>query len=477
MNTSKIKEASFLRLAGIVSGLLLMLPTIYPSFVFLQLVAFIPIFYVGAKKSSKLTSLAIAGLYMGLTYTLPQMVILKLPMIVTLILLVYLTLVMIVMSCICGFLLKRGNPIFASFAVASFLVVMEFVNISIIPIWGTAQSIMRPWSYYPELIQFTSLVGIVGVIFVVGSLQALIVAAIIKVKNLRSLAIAAMCVVAVVFGLNVLVQQKQPVQELTVAAVGWSSGDFPSADYPQTSQGFVELFAKPVADAASQGAKVLVSPEMGFCFSEYDKPEWINRFRSLAIEYDIMLMVGYFDATNEKNQMMFISPSDEFVPEYSKTYLVPYESCQKGNGELKTIEFDGIKVGGMICQDDNFTQFSREYGREKVSLIAVPTLDWESVKETHLQNSIHRAIESRYAIIRGTLNGISAIISPSGKVLSSHDHLVDGAAFITAKVPLYKYASLFSVAGYWFAAVCGFFVVVFIWLTKQPKPKRDGCSE
>ena len=158
---------------------------------------------------------------------------------------------------------------------------------------------------------------------------------------------------------------------------------------------------------------------------------------------------------------MCIRDRGEVLSEYTKTYLTVFEDYRKGDGRLRIIEADGVQVGGMICQDDNFTRFSREYGRRRVGVVVVPTLDWRTVKGAHLQSSIHRAIESRYAIVRAAQNGISAIISPKGEVLASYDHFEEGPGAIAAEVGVYSSRTVFSVVGHWPVVVSFVFLVVY----------------
>jgi len=159
---------------------------------------------------------------------------------------------------------------------------------------------------------------------------------------------------------------------------------------------------------------------------------------------------------------MYITPDERIEPEYTKTYLTPFEDSNKGNGQLRTFDLEGVSVGGMICQDDNFTSLSREYGRSQTAIVTVPTLDWEPVRGVHLQSSIHCAIESRYAIVRAAQNGISAIISPTGVVLARRDHYLEGSGYIMAETSLYKSRTFFSVAGNWLIALTLIFLIISI---------------
>jgi apolipoprotein N-acyltransferase len=92
-------------------------------------------------------------------------------------------------------------------------------------------------------------------------------------------------------------------------------------------------------------------------------------------------------------------------------------------------------IGAMICQDDNFTDLARGYGRDQVPIVAVPTQDWREVAPYHLENSRFRAVENRYTVVRAAVNGTSAIVSPSGRVLARRDHFVDGDGLVVARLP------------------------------------------
>jgi apolipoprotein N-acyltransferase len=150
--------------------------------------------------------------------------------------------------------------------------------------------------------------------------------------------------------------------------------------------------------------------------------------------------------------------------------LTPFEDYLKGTGQPIVVVIDGVSVGVMICQDDNYTDISRRYGMQPTAVLAIPTNDWITIRNAHLQNTIHRAIESRFAIVRAASNGISAIISPKGQVLAIKDHCIDGPGLIVADVPIYEQRTIFSRFGHWFVAVCGAFlgghVLRALWKTR-----------
>ena len=436
------------RLTGAASGLLLAIPHFWPLAAPLQLVALLPVLYLSARPRTTRRQILIAGGYMGILYVMPQAVLLRMPAWITAVLLLEMTILMTVFACCCRRFLA-GSTVAGALAVGASLVVLDWVNITAVPIWSTAQSIVRPWSRYPSLISFVCVTGLTGIAFLLGTLQGLFIN-IMGCPKRRHCSICAAVLIVLVFGAaNLIVRYPNTAGEIKVAAIGWTDGG--SGDSADTSSpaGFDSLYAGPIAKAAEQGARLIVSPELGFYCGAGTREKWLERFRGVASRHNIFLAIGYFNGAHQENRLLFIGPDGQLLGEYAKTHLTPFEDFRKGDGEPVIINIDGIRVGAMICQDDNFTDISRRYGRKGVSMVVVPTLDWSTVKGAHLQSSIHRAIESRYAVVRAGINGISAIISPTGEVLEKMDHLEKGPGIIIADVPLYSGRTLFSIAGHW----------------------------
>jgi apolipoprotein N-acyltransferase len=445
----KIREQDRLcRIAGAFGGLLLGIPNMYPALAPLQAIALIPVFYLAASGKVRSRGMLVAGLYMGLAYTLPQLFALRLPLQMSALLMCWLVIIMIAAVWTCGKLIV-GPDVLGAFIVGAMLVVLDWVNFTAVGIWGTAQSLVRPWSRYPELIQFVSLTGITGVVFILGAIQALFVKFIVFPQLRGRLIVAVAGVILILSAVNGIIYSRRPAGRIKAASIGWTTDNTAECGDVYSTRGFDMLIASPVVQAAQKGARFIVCPELALQVSDANRKQWLEKLSQITRSHNVFLAVGYLDLTKNENRAMFVAPSGEVIGEYTKTYLTVFENFNKGNGRLVQVDVDGFAAGAMICQDDNFTRFSREYGRGKVSLVAVPTLDWRQVKDAHLQNSIWRAIESQYAVVRAAMNGISAIVSPDGKILAMKDHFKEGPGFIVAETPLYSGCSLFSYLGHW----------------------------
>lgn len=434
------------RLAGAAGGLLLAAGQFWGPACVLQLVALVPLMVL-VLRDRRIGPAALAGFYMGIAYTLPQMVYLLMPVPVTVILLVWMTLLLTALCIAVAIFLPR-HPILGPLAVGAVWYILDWLNFTAVPIWGMAQSFARSWTAVPFAIQFIALTGISGVLFAVGTLQGLTAFAINSRPDRRPILIAGSLLLVLAM-INTFIWFQKPADTLKVAAAGWVFDDRTSELNPNAPHGFEAWFADPARYAASQGARIFSTGEMGFYIADHEWDERIEQFAAIAKENDLWLIVGYFNVTEFENRLFFMSPEGVIVHEYTKVHLIPFEPGQKGNGDLKTVEVDGLTIGAMVCQDDNLSVLTRHYGKVKAAVVFSPTEDWSTVKNAHLQAVRARAIENNYGIARGCVGGISAIISPRGEIIASHDHYKNGPGVVIADVPVRKTKTPFARFGHW----------------------------
>ena len=456
------------RLAGVVGGLLLVAGQFWGPACLLQIVALLPLMML-VLKDRRIGPAALCGFYMGIAYTIPQMVYLRMPVPVTVALLVWMTILLVLLCIAIAYFLPKhfiGGPL----AVGAVWYILDWVNFTAIPIWGLAQAFGRSWTAYPFAIQFISITGISGVLFVIGTLGGLVAHAISsrsdRVRPCHPSIIAIICTLLVLVIINTFIWIQKPINSLRIAAAGWVFDDRSGDINPNEPKGFEELFAKPAREATAQGARIFTTGEMGFYIAKHEWIERIEQFAAIAKENNLWLIIGYFNVSDDENRVFFMSPEGKIAHEYTKTYLTPFEPGQKGNGDLKTVEVDGLTIGAMICQDDNFSKLTRYYGKIKADVVLCPTADWWTIKNAHLQAVRGRAIESNYGIARGAACGISAIISPRGEILGKYDHYNSGPGFVIADVQVYKNKTLFTRFGYWPGLIIALCCIVAVRMKK-----------
>ena len=467
------------RLAGVIGGLLLASGQFWGPACLLQIVALLPLMML-ILKDRRIGPAALCGFYMGTAYTIPQMAYLLMPTLVTAILWVWITLLLVLLCIAIAYYLPK-HPVLGPLTVGAAWYILDWVNYTAIPIWGMAQSFARSWTAYPFAIQFISITGISGVLSVIAALQGSVAHLImLRGKHNRGAAFNPLppsavafklwrdksgqapfaggeffasvtigTIVLMVAGVNMAIWFQRPTGTITVAAAGWVFDDRSSEIDPHKDEGFEKLFAEPAREAAAKGARIFTTGEMGFYIAKHEWGEWMNRFSVVAQDNNLWLVVGYFNIDIDENRLFFMSPEGQIIHEYTKTHLTPFEPGHKGNGYLKTIRVDGLTIGAMICQDDNFSKRTRHYGNLKADLVLCPTADWWTIKDAHLQAIRARAIECNYGIVRGAACGVSAVISPRGQVLAKRDHYSDGPGYVIGDIPVYRNKTFFSRFGYW----------------------------
>lgn len=457
------RRLSLLGLAA-VSGLLLFLADHPVHAWYLQAVALIPLLVALAREARSSVDALLAGLATGLVNLVPLAVVLEFPLLMAAGLGLYLTLIWVLLALGCFWTLRRGPAPVGALAAGAVAVLLEWLDFHAVPVWGTAQSFVRVWSAAPRAIQMVELGGMLLLVFVLVAGQALAARIIVSPRGRGTHALTLGLLLAAVALHAGLVWPRRADGTLRVGAVGWTSRDLPAGP-PSV---VLETLYRPLAlKALGRGARLVVSPEVGFRLGAEERQAILAKLARIARDHGAMLAVGYFDLARDDNRIAFIDGAGRLAGEYVKMHLIPtVERYRAGSGALVKLEGPRFApapgrppgravVGGMICQDDNFTDLARGYGRLGAQVVAVPTNDWRQVKDYHLENSIFRAVESRYGVVRAASSGVSAIIAPSGELLARSDHFHDGPRAIVADLPLRSStATLYARWGDWPALAC-----------------------
>jgi len=125
----------------------------------------------------------------------------------------------------------------------------------------------------------------------------------------------------------------------------------------------------------------------------------------------------------DKNHLV---PFGEYVP--LKEYLgflgkvVPFPKGFSPGSELKVMKINGWRLGVLICYEDAFPELVRGYLVQPTPadfLVNISNDGWfkgSHQLDQHLDICTFRAVEFRVGIVRSVNSGISAIISPTGRL-------------------------------------------------------------
>ena len=162
-------------------------------------------------------------------------------------------------------------------------------------------------------------------------------------------------------------------------------------------------------------------------------------------------------------------PLKQFFPFIGKI-VAGTDDFLPGKG-FDPIESDGHRIGVLICYEAIFPESARAYKRKRADLLVNITNDaWfgtSSAPFQHLSMSVFRAVENRLFLIRAANTGISAIIDPTGKILSQTN--LFERTVLKGEVKYIDEKTFYAAYGDLFVYLCGIALIVYYIILKRRK--------
>lgn len=207
-----------------------------------------------------------------------------------------------------------------------------------------------------------------------------------------------------------------------------------------------EIMDKYLFLTGKSSSQLVIWPETALPFVYGLDSEWSERFKSSLSEKPFAVITGFVGVGYDENKAGFTNSAGLFIRgelkgRYDKIHLVPfgeYVPLKKvlffvnklveaagdflSGQETKVLEFDGVKIGTLICYEAIFPEISKDYKQKGVNLLVNITNDaWfgkSSAPYQHLAMSRFRAIENEIYLVRVANTGVSCVITPWGEELS-----------------------------------------------------------
>ena len=393
-------------------------------------------------------------------------------------------------ECIRGVSSKRFPPIGALFAAALWAIFEWTQTLGWVGVpWGRLSIGQTEWRIG---VQSASLLGSCFVTFVIVGVNFLFAYAVLYAPKRKHLALAAagLFIANTVFGAVACLAYRDEGDPIRIAVVQGNISSQEKWDILLRDRTF-EVYEKYTAQAAEQGATIVVWPESAMPYNIEDTP-YVEKFICrLSAENNVTVLVGAF--TNNKdgvelNSIVAALPDGSLHKTvYSKRHLVPFgefvpmrsvievlipplteismlsEDLAPGEG-AQIITLDGANIGALICFDSIYDELARDSAISGADIITVSTNDsWfldSAALNMHNAQAKLRAIENGRYVVRSANTGISSIITPTGEVIDSLGALTEGQ--ITAEVYANKGHTLYTYVGNLFVYLCIIFMITWI---------------
>lgn len=232
-----------------------------------------------------------------------------------------------------------------------------------------------------------------------------------------------------------------------------------------------------IRKAASKGVNMLV----GVAALDYDEDGYqLIKNRAWLVGPDGTL--GGYDKTH-------LVPFGEYIPLADVLPFMKWAFMQGVFGAIgnyspgprrANLSLDGVPFGVLICFESIFPYQARERASNGARFLVVTTNDaWfgqSSAPEQHLWQASMRAVETRLPLLRAANNGISAHISPSGRVLArSAQNEVAALAWPLGLMEPDK-PTFFVRHGYYLAPLCGFLAAARLLSALGAKIRQRAAS-
>lgn len=194
------------------------------------------------------------------------------------------------------------------------------------------------------------------------------------------------------------------------------------------------------SDAESETPKLVIFPEspMNFAYeTDIASRDFANGF---AGSKGVWLLLNSAEPDRETgkffNSAVLVSPEGREAAQYDKIHLLPFGEAVPwplegvlpafvGNfaygRQANLVPVGSARAGIMICFESHFSDLSRKYAASGADALIELTNDGylgpTPVLRQHLANAVFRAAETGLPMFRVTNVGITAFISPAGKVL------------------------------------------------------------
>lgn len=286
--------------------------------------------------------------------------------------------------------------------------------------------------------QIAALAGTAGLVFLLALVPAVLALAV--VRGWRAARVPAACTLVLVaagftYGsLRVTAAPSEPGTRVGLAVIDDFMGPRTPAVY---NEGIWAQYERHVETLARQGARIVVLPEKIAVLPPADAEAVARRLSMLARRTGVWLAagMGIDDGRGKRNVAWLFAPDGRLDATYQKQRLAPPERdfIPGTASDVRTI--GTVRYGLAICKDMHFGALGRAYRTGGAQVMLVPSWDFDEDGEYAARLSALRGVESGFAMVRATREGLLTITDAYGRIVAETPSRPMPGAVLLGEVP------------------------------------------
>ncbi len=320
--------------------------------------------------------------------------------------------------------------------------------------------------------QIASLIGVVGITFVIMWFASLIYWYMINFKsesaNKQILIPVLIFTLLIGYGsLRMLSKEDSP----TVSVAGIHTIDRDDEDlvrandlyetdfeaYLKYNESQIDEIVELTKIEAKNGAKIIHHAEGTLSLYYTQKEEYLNQIKEIAKLYEIYIVtVPYIitsDEVADENVLYVIDPAGNEVIEHYKYGGNLFEGTKLGSMEIQYVDTPYGRISGIICWDKDFPVVLNQVGEKDIDILFIPSADWTEIATYHTVVGHFRGIENGANIVTQSVNGLSMISDYRGVSSAKLDHFKTSSWILRGEVPTKGINTVYNVVGKYFVCV------------------------
>ena len=363
-------------------------------------------------------------------------------------------------------------------AIAGAAVLLGWLDITLMPAWGSAQLFVRPMTAVPFVMQICAWAGPLGVVCAVTAFNVALALLLTDIAYWKQ-ALGTIAGIVLVLGISAIpAGLAQPTDTITASAISWRVSYAKPATKKRTEDMLEKVRSYLIAPMIQMNADLIVFRGGGFRLNKETRELVRTRLVEIGQRHGVYLAVGYRDEATHKNGLLFINPEGEiFDTDGSAPLLQGLHVSRNDDGTVHMYLLESPPEESY----SNASQLARILRRNGANLVISSIPGNREAGLFHYEHGKFIAVENRMAFILASDIGYNTIVDARGVVQEKHMmRTFDQAMYILEHLPLYNMGAPYRHIGNWPALLA--FFIFGIWglriiLVRRHRPAPAGPAD